>query len=187
MSEYGLKINGEIIKKISGPVSFTILKPDIVSYKYLYNEEKEIYDEETGRETKLKRETKLPLIILFGDHHFSLDDRCDPCKNADNCFNIYDEQFLSKLNEISNENHPVEFYAETFNINKSNKNFIYEMRDFMSMFTDEIKDCFDKTDKKEKCKYKNIKWQYADLRNQNEEYVNEKILFLDIENGDKQI
>lgn len=183
MSKCGLKINDKIIKKISGPVSFTILKPNIVTYKYLYNH---LYNQkEYGGETII-RKTKLPLIILFGDEHFSFKHRCEPCENEDGCFNIYDDSFLSQLNSISNDENPVEFYTETFNINKSNKHFKYEMQGFMDVLHEEIKNCFDKKDK-EKCIYPNIKWQYGDLRNQNEEYVNENILFVNDTEADKQI
>jgi len=66
-----LIIKDKIIDHISGPVSFSLLKPKV--------------------------NIKLPSILLFGDVHLSTKGMCN-CKQ-DGCYNIYDKSFLQILDE----------------------------------------------------------------------------------------
>ncbi len=80
------------ISRISGPVSFYYLKPK----------------DSSGN---------LPLILLFGDVHFSYDNMCTDCTCEDEkncCHAIYDDNFLKKLEKLARPNRPIDFYVEYF-------------------------------------------------------------------------
>jgi hypothetical protein len=81
-----LIIKDKIIDHISGPVSFSLLKP--------------------------KTSFSLPNIILFGDAHFSTKGMCE-CKQ-DGCYNVYDKSFLQILDSISTDENPVDFNTEAW-------------------------------------------------------------------------
>ena len=170
----GIHIGNEIIKKISGPISFYYLKP-----------------------IKVKEEgIDFPLIILFGDLHDSRETMCTPCNNAEGCYQIYDASFLKLLDEISPLNKPVDLYFEDFKVNSSYENesilfdddplnttTIYEKFNSNSNKNININltpplhifqqlygiPCFthirrDITPISKKCPTTNIRWQYGDVR-----------------------
>jgi hypothetical protein len=148
---YYLTINDKKVNKINGPTTMYILKPKEKYYKY-----------------------KLPLLMLFGDLHFSKDNQCI-CRDDEECKNIQNT-FLELINDIKindREDKKIKFtydlYIETSNIDLKYKKkqdiYIGPLHDISYNY------CF--TNKK-LCKYKNINWHYVDLRfNVNNNIIND--------------
>ena len=97
----GIHIENQIIKKISGPVSFYYLKPQNVK--------------EQGID--------YPLLMLFGDSHNSRDNMCAPCNNDKGCYQIYDDRFLQLLDKVSLPEKPMDIYYEHFVVSESADNY----------------------------------------------------------------
>jgi len=96
MNNY-LLLNNKKIKYISDPVSFTIL-----------NSKDKI--------------NKLPIIILFGDIHYSSKNKCNHCNIKNKCYNLHNN-IIKIFNDISNENKKIDIYLEHdfVNLNKKPK------------------------------------------------------------------
>jgi hypothetical protein len=98
----GITIQDKQIRSISGPSSVYFLRPKPHIYK-------------DGNASNF------PLLMLFGDYHFSTDRMCDNCKcdtkkndEGKCCYKIYDPSFLQLLDTLADDKHPVDFYTETF-------------------------------------------------------------------------
>jgi hypothetical protein len=157
-------IDDKRINKISGPVLCYYLTPDDSIY-----------------EKYRKRNIFLPLLLLFGDVHGSIRGMCKPCDQSQDCYKIYDKELLSLLDKLSTDEHPVDFYIETFMDDSYNY-----IRQFVSPYSKEeiiqkyptplnkliygdIEICFKRTQREtveyeEKCPTKNIRWHYSDPR-----------------------
>ncbi len=92
-----LTINNLTIDKLSGPASFLLLKPK----KDFINKLKNI------------NSISPPIIIIFGDSHWSQENMCDPCNNDLNCFRIYDWKFLLEVDNLS-KHFQVDWFSEYF-------------------------------------------------------------------------
>jgi hypothetical protein len=132
----GLKINDTIIKRISGPVSLTILEPI---------------------------EENLPLIMLFGDVHFSNSYLCENCNHSVNCYDIQDNDFLKLFDELARiKNLNIDFNLEHgFDIETEKDYFEYEKQGRLGLFIYKFQECLKKNNN---CITKNIKWHYVDAR-----------------------
>jgi hypothetical protein len=130
------------ISRISGPVSFYYLKPK----------------DSSGN---------LPLILLFGDVHFSYDNMCTDCTCEDEkncCHAIYDDNFLKKLEKLAKPNRPIDFYIEFFDNFDKGVFFGSPLDKFM-----EFKFTFCYRHAVNLIKYKycpapGIRWHYTDIR-----------------------
>ena len=96
-----LIINDKRIDKLSGPVTFSLIKP-----------KKRVFD-------ALKKEgVRLPIIMLFGDIHFSADYQCESCTcshiNRSCCMPVYSNEFLKIIDSLATKEHPVDFSIESF-------------------------------------------------------------------------
>ena len=95
-------INEQKIKKLSGPVSLHILKPDLSYYNHMKSE----YNIHT------------PIFILFGDIHDSKKNHCRSCrcdpKNKTCCYRVYDNDFLQLIDEVADQHYPIDFFMEGF-------------------------------------------------------------------------
>ena len=107
---------------------------------------------------------KLPLLILFGDTHFSKNNQCicdnNECKNVQNTF-------LELINNVKIKNRNDKNISFTYDlyVEKKNKNSDSNI-EFQDIYTDFLTDlrrnfCFSK---KKFCKYNNINWHYVDIR-----------------------
>lgn len=140
----GLIINNKTVHSLSGPVSFYYLKP-----------KNKIYRKGEGK--------NFPLIILFGDFHFSRKNYCFRC-DCDNpkeycCYNLSDRDFLNIIDNLASS-YQIDFYAETF-FGGTGRGFEGGMmHDFT---TGDMINCYN-TNLREKCPTKNIRWQAADAR-----------------------
>lgn len=147
-------IFGGGIKSLSGPVSFYYLRP-----------KKQVYDDGNGK--------YFPLIVLFGDVHFSLEGTCDPCLcDSDTktcCYKLSDPEFLEKIDTLADPLHPVDFYTETF-LGGTGGGFKGGMLDDLT--TGEMLSCYRKD--YEKCPTKNIRWQAGDARHAGDNDKNRK-------------
>jgi hypothetical protein len=144
-STNGIVINNKLISSISGPVSMYYLKPKIVKNEGI----------------------DFPLIILFGDKHFSDENMCNNCTCVYNncCYRIDDERFLQNLDKLSSKSNPVDFYIEDF--------FEYNVNAFKggimeNMISGKMAECYNKVLQNEmlydECPTRNIRWHYGDVR-----------------------
>jgi len=96
----GLLIANKLIQFISGPISCTLLTP--VSY-----------------ETYQAKGLELPVLLLFGDSHFSFDTMCNfttdkppllngICEPDKGCYKIYSTEFLQALNQLAEGTYPID-------------------------------------------------------------------------------
>lgn len=134
------------MSKISGPVSMYYLKP-------ISND--------------------MPLILLFGDHHFSYDNMCDSNENSSkrattsdsarrrNEVEIYSPGFLKQLDKLSTPSRPIDFYVEYFD-DTDNGSF----NSPLDKFTEPLfQPCYKRTIKRgSQCPAPNIRWHYSDIR-----------------------
>jgi len=134
-----LILNNKKIKYISGPVSFSILTP-------------------------INNNNNFPIIILFGDIHYSSKYMCKHCNIKNNCYNLYDK-IIDLFNNISNKNNMVDIYLEHDIIDLKNKplNKKNNNKQLIPNLLYNIYNCYH-TDKKYDCYYNNIRWHFADLR-----------------------
>lgn len=141
--------------KLSGPVSMTYLEPKIDVFKKINSEG-----------------ISLSTVMLFGDFHLSKEYGCD-CKSID-CTEIYSDKFLSTINELAEVDY-VDFYIEgDYDVinekilkdvvsGKINLNFNKDI-DVMYELRDKMLPCYFKVSKYNLCAYPSIRWQYADIR-----------------------
>jgi ankyrin repeat protein len=108
VNQKGLQIGGSIIKKISGPMSITILVPKNNQIG-VDGQSHHINDYQHQKIT----ENSLPVIILFGDNHFSTKGMCKDCYDNEKCCAIYSDYFLKILDSLyANDKTPIDFYIE---------------------------------------------------------------------------
>jgi hypothetical protein len=156
-------INNRKIDRISGPVSFALLKP-----------KKFIFDE-------LKKEgVHLPIFMLFGDVHFSDKYQCNncTCDGGSCCMPIYSNEFLRLIDSISTPENPVDFGIEGFYAGVNKQNLRHEVNlnlfktknnDIMEKLREQNIICYDREQRGTKlyekyCPTKNMRWQYTDPR-----------------------
>lgn len=152
------------IHQISGPVTYTVLAPQkfrlIDGTTYI-----------------------MPVLLLFGDVHQSLENQCQPCQPNQTCVNIYDKSFISILDEFGVD-HDVAFYLEAAsdimyrrseNIQQGLPMTKYELlsgherEDVIMTIHQYIQPCFyhEYTGQplyEEGCPAKHVKWHFADAR-----------------------
>jgi len=160
-------INNRKIDRISGPVSFALLKP-----------KKFIFDE-------LKKEgVHLPIFMLFGDVHYSNEYQCNNCTCNESsafgcCMPIYSNEFLRLIDSISTPENPVDFGIEGFYAGKykeevvKNEASLRHLKSFNTDIMEKLREqnaaCYVREHRGTKlyekyCPTKNIRWQYADPR-----------------------
>jgi len=132
------------MSKISGPVSMYYLKP-------ISND--------------------MPLILLFGDHHFSYNNMCTTRRSITipysekeeyGSFEIYSPYFLKKLDRLATPSRPIDFYVEYFDDSDDTGTFDSPLDKFRGPL---FQPCYKKTMKKgSKCPAPNIRWHYSDIR-----------------------
>ena len=188
-------IKDKKIERISGPVSFALLKP-----------KKFIFDE-------LKKEgVHLPIFMLFGDEHFSTEKQCEKCTCDGSssykgcCMPIYSNEFLRLIDSMATTEYPIDFGIEGFNLIEDKKTFKqygelagelfkqHKSKDIMEKIRENITICYQRelrgTELYEKyCPTKNIRWHYMDARQAyGSKYNLESLLTMDgIQTLDEQI
>jgi hypothetical protein len=151
-----MEINNVEIDKLSGPVNFYFLKPNID--KFNENINNGIY---------------LPLVILFGDYHASGINKC-VCDNMKYCYQIDSDDFLNLINSLASM-YPVDFSIETFNIitkklteeevNMFKNREYFPIDKPLGNLLNLTIPCYNHEYKnKLNCNYKNIRWQLTDIR-----------------------
>jgi hypothetical protein len=115
----------------------------------------------------------MPLILLFGDHHFSYDNMCDANDNSSRRattsdsarrkkeVEIYSPGFLKQLDKLSTPSRPIDFYVEYFD-DTDNGSF----NSPLDKFTEPLfQPCYKRTIKRgSQCPAPNIRWHYSDIR-----------------------
>ncbi len=95
-----LSILDKQIASISGPVTYSLLSPDMEKFN------------------QYKSTFRLPFIMLFGDIHNSDLYQCDTCScdlaSKQCCYAVYSREFLELLDRLASPIHPVDFYMEGF-------------------------------------------------------------------------
>ena len=163
-----LIINDKVIDKLSGPIAFSLIKP-----------KKKAFD------TLKKEGTRLPIMMLFGDMHFSAEHQCESCtcslKNRGCCMPVYSDEFLKIIDSLATKENPVDFSIEDFvtgekreSLKKELKSNNYNSKKHndlipMNMLIQRILGCYVKELRGTKtytkyCPTKNIRWQFADAR-----------------------
>lgn len=163
MEENGLKINNQIIKKISGPVSFNLLVPNGENKKFFNN-------------SKIQP----PIIILFGDIHFDMSNLCQKCEKEYKCYNIWSKNLLDLLDNMAKKI-KIDFNLEQgFGVNTFQNYGEDSPNGPLSILTTNILPCFFK---RSNCPTKNIRWNYVDTRYVKEDNkYNFEALFTQVEN-----
>lgn len=85
--------NNTLINRISGPISIYYLKPDPSVF------------------LKYNKTVNFPIILGFGDYHYSYQNLCKNCKGKD-CVNIYGKNFLKKIDKLASK-YPIDFFTES--------------------------------------------------------------------------
>ena len=141
----GIKIQDTILKSISGPVSFYYLKPIVNDSSIQY----------------------FPLLIFFGDYHFSKKYNCKKCTCIDKtncCYTISDPSFLQLLDTLPDKKHPIDFYTETFLFGTGTG---FEGGYMEDLTTKNMISCYHPSIKNtnvDTCYTKNIRWHAGDVR-----------------------
>jgi hypothetical protein len=153
------------IDSITGPVSMTLLvpEPDLVN--------------------AVKR--NVPIVMLFGDEHFSEEGYCSQCscnlKQKHCCYEIWSKEFLQVFDSLATKDKPIDFYIETFTnktdiiqakkdiykyskdlSDRANKGTMSKLRE--NLYTCYFRDLRGTKAYKELCPTSNIRWQFADAR-----------------------
>ena len=145
-----MKINGNNIKSISGPVSFYYFRPT----------------------NKL---SKLPLIMLFGDYHRARNKMCKKCSCSKEtkscCYKISDPDFLQLFDTLASK-YPIDFYTETSFTGtgtgfKNGEMEVLTTGDMTSCYHHRLRDT-----KYDKCPTRNIRWHASDIRQASDNYLN---------------
>ena len=146
-----LIIHGEKIHKLSGLVSFSILKP-------------------------IKE--GLPVIFQLGDIHYTIEGQCSECVcNTTNCcLHTFNPYFLSLLDSYTTTNSQMDIYVEDFDLlsrlddrNKNKVNILenkYMSFQQLQMYKHYYNICFLQDYKKDRsiCPTSNTRWQFGDSR-----------------------
>ena len=88
----GIRINNINITTLNGPSSLRILKS--------VNE-------------------NLPLMIMLGDIHFTINGQCDICEcinNSNCCLHTFNPYFLELIDRLGSKDNPIDLYTEEFNL-----------------------------------------------------------------------
>ena len=141
--------NNTLINRISGPISMYYLKPDPSVF------------------VKYNKTINFPIILGFGDYHFSYQNLCKNCNKKD-CVNIYDKNFLKKIDKLASE-YPIDFFTES---SDSSTEILEGQGILFDYFLRKVVCPCHKTELKEKnikkylksCPTKNIRWHYTDTR-----------------------
>ena len=107
------------------------------------------------------------MIFLFGDYHFSREEICEPCTCIDDscCYQLSDPIFLKLLDSlVLTEDHPIDFYTETFLVGTGQGFEGGIMNDFT---TGEMMTCYHhlfRGTEHDRCPTKKIRWHGGDPR-----------------------
>ena len=91
-----LIVNHKNINTISGPVSMTILSPHIEVAKQYHNQNNMF----------------MPILILFGDQHYSTEHMCTKCNQKGGCHAVYDLEFIEQFDSLASKHHPIDIFVE---------------------------------------------------------------------------
>lgn len=142
--------NGIQAHTLSGPMSYAYLKPTEEAY-----------------ERYKQQGLDLPLVLLFGDVHFSQQGTCPtPCTPPD-CLSIATKEFLQGVDALST-NTPIDFYTESSESYQTESHrgqgVLFEsFLDKLSLYCHHASKRSD-PDYAVKCSARNIRWHYGDLR-----------------------
>ena len=131
------------IDSLSGPVSFYYLRPT-----------KKVYKDGNGH--------YFPLIVLFGDVHFSLENICKPWISKR--YELSNPYFLKKLDRLSEPDHPIDFYTETV---LSGTGRAFDGGPMKDLTTREMISCYHhrlRGTRHDKCPTKHIRWHASETR-----------------------
>jgi ankyrin repeat protein len=177
----GLQIGNANLKRISGPMSITILVPknDQIGV------DGQIHHINDYQHQKIS-ENSLPAIILFGDYHRSSSGMCEDCDDDEDCCSIYSNYFLQLLDSLYvNGKTPIDFYVEVGKPNFKERDVIFDRIKKKYLYTHynsnseyplrrivNFKSCYIRelrnTDLyKKKCPTKKVRWHGIDARYSN--------------------
>ncbi len=143
--------NGMIVKKLSGPTSYYYLKPPTALF-----------------EAYRAKGFDLPLVMLFGDFHQSLQGMCSPCNMKKGCMSIASPEFLKEMDTLAKDT-PVDFFTES----SMSFGHVYDLSGqgvlFDLLINQVVKYCHRvpkrTTDEYSlKCPTSMMRWHYADAR-----------------------
>ena len=153
-----LQIGGIKIEKISGPVSFCILKP---TQKFL----------------EFAEDDQIPMQILLGDEHYSFEHTCGTL-DAEHVLTTnsvivsnFAQNWFRLLDSICTEQHPIDYFIESFvpfkELQKPNKQLMKIAPSVMTYIAQHHIPCFSREQKeikRDKCLTKNIRYHMAEVR-----------------------
>jgi hypothetical protein len=143
-----LVVDGNEIRKISGPVSMSILTP----------KNSDLFP-------------KLPVYILFGDVHNDSRNSCKRSK-SEGVYSVYDIEFLGLLSNVATPTRPIDFYIEGGDLHNKTHKKPYSEKYPMEMLWNLYAECYTHNGRKiarykhrTKCNsISNIRWHSGDAR-----------------------
>jgi len=159
-SPASLHLPHQTLDRLSGPASMYYLRPDPIRQLAFY---------QAG--------IALPLVLLWGDVHRSMEGMCEPC-DSETCRTIYDPALLQSIDHLAAE-YPIDFYTEHHREtprpyhNPQNVLFYH----FISELTQPCHDTATRTHPTTTttCPTQYIRWHYADIR-QNYDAIESHVL-----------
>jgi hypothetical protein len=152
----GLHLPHHVVSRISGPVSMAFLRPT-----------------PEAMDSYRPHGISLPLILLFGDQHESVEGMCSNCtclkEEKECCFEIYDKPFLQELDAIGRA-YPIDYYTEFFDLIDERSILSPPQNDmFYRFFHKTAKECHKRELRKNhrytlSCPTRFIRWHYGDSR-----------------------
>jgi len=141
----GLLVGNQLIKRVSGPASVTLLKPPA------------------------NPPFHMPPIIFFGDIHWSIHGECEECDGRDGCYRISKGSFYQVFDRVATKEAPIDVYVEYF-MKDMPYHQPFQTLGELARTREYIRKCaaWDKTEEKRystpSCPTQNIRYQYGDPR-----------------------
>ncbi len=146
----GLSVFHALIQQISGPVSMYYLKPKDDAY-----------------EAYRKEGITLPLVLLFGDRHYSREGACQPCTEP-TCTTLTGRPWIHVLEGLGTV-YPIDFFTETAPFmerigqqHRADTGFLFH--DFFKKFFMDCRDPSKRNAIDSTCPTGTIRWHHADAR-----------------------
>ena len=137
-----MQVGDILVNRLSGPASVYYMKPSALKVNGM----------------------DCPLVLLFGDIHFSYENACDPCDQKEGCYALHDREFLENIDKLAEE-YPIDFFTESNPITRPplDQGFLF------GKLMNTTRKCHQAKDRSTReysrfCPTRNVRWHYVDSR-----------------------